>query len=306
MVRFGPSGNDVLFYEQGFKTSVQAPGWLAGLGLTAMEVNFGRGIKMGDKMAEELGSQAREHNIMLSFHAPYYINLASNDRESVRKSCGYIEKCLKVANIVNPGQPSRLVIHIGSQCDLERAVAIENCKQNIAWVIAELEKQGFSNFLLCIETMGRYKAIGTYQEICEICHVDSRIIPTLDFGHINCIEQGALSREPGRMSEIIEYCIKEIGYEKMKHVHIHFSAIEYTARGEHAHSTLDNPKWAIPFEPLARAIRKYKLEPIIICESQEIMAQDAKRLQEIWGGSRGVTPWSARGCRGRSRACPGR
>jgi len=286
-----------LFYAEGGKSSIQAPAWLAKMGLTAYEVNFGRGIKMGDKMAEELGVQARAHNISVSFHTPYYINLAADPAEVQKSyaegarfvsgangSYAYIEKCLRIAKVVNASDgPLRLVIHVGSQCDLSRETAIENCKKNLLWVTKQLEKNKFDNFLLCIETMGRYKAIGTYREICEICKIDSRIIPTIDFGHINCIEQGALQRrDSDRMREIVEYCINEIGLEKMKRVHIHFSAVEYTVKGEHAHSTLDNPAWAFPFEPLARIIKEKNLSPIIICESQGNMAQDAKKLADIW------------------------
>ena len=294
MIKFGPSGNDVLFYQQGNKTSVQAPAWLASMGLTAFEVNFGRGVKMGDKMAAELGAEARKHNIAVSFHTPYYINLASPDQIAIKNSLNYIEQVLKVAKIVNSpfsegvaphsgdGVVSRLVIHIGSQCDLARDVAIENCKKNLNWVIAELRNRGYRDFLLCIETMGRYKAIGNHQEICDICKIHPCVVPVLDFGHINCIEQGELQKNPERMGEIVEYCIAQLGMEKMRHVHIHFSAIKYSERGEHAHTTLDDQKWAFPFEPLARAIKKNNLEPTIICESQDIMAQDAQKLLQIW------------------------
>jgi deoxyribonuclease-4 len=153
MVRFGPSGNDEKFYAEGNKSSIQAPAWLAGMGLTAYEVNFGRGIKMGDKMAQELGEQARAHNISISFHAPYYINLASPDPDAIKKSYSYIEKCLQVAKTVSGGiaslpLASRVVIHVGSQCDLARDVAVENCKKNLKWVVDKLRTDGFSNFLL--------------------------------------------------------------------------------------------------------------------------------------------------------------
>jgi len=298
MIRFGPSGNDILFYAQGNKTSVQAPAWLAAMGLSAFEVNFGRGIKMGDKMAQELGAEARKHNIAVSIHAPYYINLASPDPAYVKKSYGYIKSCLDVARKINsPLQgegvappkggdgvgPSRLVVHIGSQCDLPREVAIENCKRNIKWVADELVKNGFTDFLLGIETMGRPKAIGNVREVCEICRdAGPYIVPVLDFGHINAIERGSLQKNPARFREVIDYCIETLGREKMERVHIHFSAIEFTQNGECRHTTLDDPKWNFPFEPLAQVIKEYKLQPTIICESEDIMAQDAKQLLDIW------------------------
>ena len=77
MVYFGPAGNDAKFYADGNKSSVDAPRWLAGLGLNAYEISFGRGIRMTDKTAEIIGKQAAIYGVKISVHAPYYINLAN-------------------------------------------------------------------------------------------------------------------------------------------------------------------------------------------------------------------------------------
>lgn len=279
MVRFGPSSNDILFYEQGNKSSVQAPKWLSDMGLSAYEISFGRGVKMGDKMAEEMKTELKKYNIAISVHAPYFINLGNPDAEAIKKSYNYIESCVRKVNLMGG---NRVVIHVGSQSGLSREKALENCRKNLLFVVNRLRENGFKDFLLCIETMGRYSMIGDYREICELCKTDPNIIPTLDFGHINCTEQGELQRKPQRMREILEYCINEIGREKMQNVHIHFSAIVFGPRGEHKHTTLDDKKWSIPFEPLAKAVKEFKLDPVFICESEDIMAQDAKRMQDIW------------------------
>ena len=278
-VRFGPSGNDVSFYQQGFKSSTQAPAWLKKLGLTAFEVSFGRGIRMTDKTATEIGEAARENGIRISAHAPYFINLANPDPTALKKSYDYIERSLQLLRIMGG---NHLVVHIGSQGEHERDVAIENCKTNLKWVIKKLnEEGGFYNFeyRICIETMGRFRAIGDYIEICDICKIDRRVIPTLDFGHINCILQGELSRNKSIIPEIMDYCTLALGAEKMQNIHIHFSAVKFGPKGELSHTTLDNQKFAIPFAPLGRYIKEKGLEPTIICESTDIMAQDALKLK---------------------------
>ena len=279
-VRFGPSGNDVLFYEQGGKSSVQAPAWVAALGLSAYEVNFGRGIRLSDGMAAQIGAEAAKHNVQISAHAPYFINLASPDRDAIKKSYGYIHKSLKLLKIMGG---ERLVIHIGSQGELSREVALANCEKNLRWVISELDRDKVTGFLLCIETMGRYRAIGSYQEICKLCEHDPRIIPTLDFGHINCTIQGAFQRNPEvRFKEVMDYVECMLGREKFKKIHMHYSAVTYTEKGERKHTTLDDAKWAFPFEPLAKIIKQRGIYPTIICESQSIMAQDAAKLKKIY------------------------
>ena len=92
MVYFGPAGNDVKFYADGNKSSVDAPRWLASIGLNAYEISFGRGIRMTEKTAEIIGHQAETYGVKISVHAPYYINLANND--SLEKNYHYIKRSL--------------------------------------------------------------------------------------------------------------------------------------------------------------------------------------------------------------------
>ena len=75
MIRFGPSGNSNAFYEQGHKSTTEAPAWCAAQGLNAYEYSFGRGINVSDKKANEIGAEGKKHDVAISVHAPYYINL---------------------------------------------------------------------------------------------------------------------------------------------------------------------------------------------------------------------------------------
>lgn len=286
MIRFGPSGNDILFYEQGYKSTIQAPEWVAKMGLTAFEVNFGRGIRMSEATAKQIGEQAAKHNVLLSAHAPYFINLASENQVTVDKSYGYFEKCLMLLKIMGG---RNLVVHIGSQVELSREKAVANCKKNLESVMKKLEENsnftGF-DYRICIETMGRYLAIGNYEEVCDICSVHFRVIPALDFGHINCLMQGEL-RKSGAVEEVMDYCMKHIGKEKMQNIHIHFSPIKFGTKGELGHLDFDDAPelFTPPFEPLAKYIKAKQLTPTIICESSNKMAQDAVRLLKIFDES---------------------
>ena len=73
-----------------------------------------------------------------------------------------------------------------------------------------------------------------------------------------------------------------LGEYRTKNVHIHFSKIEYSSKGEVKHLTLADTKYGPEFEPLARVIKKYNLEPTVICESKGIMAIDAMKLKDIY------------------------
>ena len=90
MIRFGPSGNSQIFYDDGYKSSVDAPEWCHKHGLTAYEYSFGRMFNMSHETAKLLGDNAQKNNVLVSVHAPYYINLANPSDEVFEKNIGYL------------------------------------------------------------------------------------------------------------------------------------------------------------------------------------------------------------------------
>lgn len=279
MIRFGPSGNCELFYEQGFKSSLDAPRWVKNRGLSAYEYSLSRGFNISEFTAKTLGEKCEENDITLSLHAPYYINLANKDDKMIEKSFNYILTSLKYLKIM---KGSRLVFHPGACQDMTREEAFGNLKKNMKELVKRIEKENFDfDFYLCPETMGKSAQLGTYEEIAEICTYAKYLVPTLDFGHINSLLQGKLKKEED-FDKIFVFLIDKLGYDKVKNIHIHFSKIEYGQKGEIRHLTFEDAKYGPEFLPLAKVLKKYKLEPVIICESDGTQAEDASDMQRIY------------------------
>ena len=76
--------------------------------------------------------------------------------------------------------------------------------------------------------------------------------------------------------------IEKLGYERMKHFHVHFSKIQYTAKGELRHLNFDDTVYGPEFEPLAEALINLKLEPVIICESAGNQDADALYMKNTY------------------------
>lgn len=278
MIKFGPSGNDKLYYEQGNKTTLGAGRWVSGLGLNAYEYSFGRGIKLSEEKAKVLGEEFAKYGVSVSVHAPYFINFANPDDEMAEKSYNYVINSCKIVKALGG---NRVVVHTATNGKLEREDALQLCKKRLKVLEQKLIEQNLNDCLICLETMGKYSQIGNYEEIIDLCLVGNIYIPTFDFGHINCTMQGGL-KTTADFEKILNYAIDKLGFEKIKNVHIHFSKIEYTSKGEVKHLTLEDSVYGPEFQPLARAIKNLKLEPVIICESSEIMAQDAVKLKKIY------------------------
>lgn len=279
MIRFGPSGNSQSFYNAGNKTSLQAPAWLKSLGLNAYEYSFGRGYTMSLKTAEALGQVAEENGVLVSIHAPYYINLANPDDFMKEKSFAYILNGLELLRAM---RGKHLVFHIASQGKLGRGEALALAKKRLLELLGRLDFSGrHKGLYLCPETMGKPLQIGSYKEIIDFCTLHENLVPTFDFGHINCITQGGLKTKDDYL-EILQYSLDKLGFDRTNNCHIHFSKIEYGAKGEIRHLNYDDNIYGPNFEPLAQALVELGLSPTIICESKTMMAEDAQTLKNIY------------------------
>ena len=70
--------------------------------------------------------------------------------------------------------------------------------------------------------------------------------------------------------------------ERASKMHVHFSKIEYSKGGEVRHLTFADSVFGPEFEPLARVLHKYRLEPVIICESNGTQTDDALEMKRIY------------------------
>ena len=83
----------------------------------------------------------------------------------------------------------------------------------------------------------------------------------------------------------LQYMIDELGYERMKHFHVHFSKIMYGAKGEIKHLTFEDEIYGPNFEPLAAALKALKLEPYIVSESAGRQVEEAEIMKKIYFGA---------------------
>ena len=79
--KFGPAGMCELAAQEKVKHTVALMTWLKEKDLDAFEYQCGRGVNIKQEKAEEIASAARENDIALSVHAPYFISLASAEEE---------------------------------------------------------------------------------------------------------------------------------------------------------------------------------------------------------------------------------
>lgn len=278
MIKFGPSGNSQAFFDAGYSKTEDSAKWVKNLGLDCFEYSFGRGVNMSDAKATELNKIFSDCGVEISVHAPYYVNLANPDDEMAEKSFGYIINSAKKVKLLGG---NRVVFHPASQGTLTREQAFALTEKRVDTLLEKIYAENLQDVKFCPETMGKIAQIGTVEEITALCKKDKVLVPCVDFGHVNAREQGSLKTEKD-FSDRLSFMIAELGIEKMKDFHVHFSKIEYSARGEVKHLTFEDDKFGPEFQPLAISLKKLGLTPYIVCESAGTQDVDALYMRKIY------------------------
>lgn len=276
--RFGPAGNSESFARAGFKESAAAPQWLAEMGLNAYEYQCGRGVRIGTETAHKIGKNAREHGIALSLHAPYFINLSSEESERMEKNADYVLQSCRAADDLGA---DRIVVHCGGMGKLTRARAMENSIRGVRELLERVEQAGYGHIRLCLETMGKVRQMGTAEEVMQLVSLDERLLPCIDFGHLNARTQGgmALREQVAALFDLME---NTIGVERARQFHSHFSHIEYGKNGEIRHLTFADTVYGPDFAPVAQESAARGYEPRFICESAGTQAEDALTMKQTF------------------------
>jgi deoxyribonuclease-4 len=220
-IKFGPAGLG------GIKEAEKNLERFSKLGLKACEVAFTYGVYIKhDEDALRIGKKAKELGIELSIHAPYWINLNSDEASKRKASVKRILDCCKIGSKLGV---EYVVFHsgfYGKSKDKEKA--FENIKKAILEMEKEIKKNKWK-VKLAPETMGKINVFGSIDEIAKL-KKETGCSYCLDFAHI-------LAR------------YKKVDYEKIKKLfpekiwHVHFSGIVYGEKGEKHHKKTGKDEW---------------------------------------------------------------
>lgn len=275
---FGPAGNAESFAAAGFRATADAPAWLAQMGLTAYEYQCGRGVRVGTETAQKIGQAAQENGVTLSLHAPYFINLSTDTEEQREKNVRYVLESCRAAQDMGA---DRIVVHTGGLGKRSREAAMENSRYNVRTLLDQKEAAGYDSVTLCLETMGKVNVIGTTEEIMELVALDDRLMPCIDFGHLNARTHGGMcTRED--VAALYDLMENTIGVARARQFHSHFSKIEYGKGGEVRHLTFADTVYGPEFDAVAQETAARGYTPRFICESAGTQAEDAVSMMRCY------------------------
>jgi len=243
------------------------------LGLDCMELEFVRGVKMGEKTARSVREVAKKLEVRLSVHAPYYINLNAEGETLVKSK----ERILNSARIGSVCGAKNVVIHAGFIQENGRRAVYEKIKKELIDIREQLKKEDI-DIILRIETMGRGSQFGTLNEVLEITEVEG-VLPCIDFSHLHALTGKYNSRE--EFDTVFSKVEAKLGRSGLDNMHIHVSGIEYSDKGEKRHLVFSESDFK--YKELAQAFCDFDIRGMVISESPNLEA-DALALKKEYDG----------------------
>lgn len=234
------------------------------IGLNAMEIEFVRGVYMKKEMAKEVGRVAQDLGIRLSIHAPYFINLASEKKETIAASRRRIFDSAQIGEIIGADS---IAIHSAYYGKLDLEKTFDIVKEQFLKILDDMRGAGIKNVSLGIETMAKRVQFGSLDEVLRMRREVKQIVPYIDWAHLFVRDGGKID-----YAEVFD----KLENSGIKHINSHFEGVAKNKKGEYVdvHEPMGNP----PFEPLAREVLKRKVDITIISESP-VLEEDSLRMR---------------------------
>lgn len=277
--KFGPGGNSSLFESSGHRSSIKAPQWVFDMELDAYEYECGNGVSGSEETFATIGLNAVHYGVAMSLHAPYYISISGIDIDKRLGSIKYIIQSLNAAKCLGA---NIIIVHAGSTSKLDRRDAMKLAEDTLIQAVKACDEIGFGDVKIGLETMGKINQLGTLDEIIELCKIDGRFAPVVDFGHLYARSLGTDIITSDDVKRVFDKISKELGAEVAENLHCHYSCIAYSKGGESKHLTFDNGAFGPDPVLFAKTIAQLGVAPTVICESAGTQDVDAKFLKAVY------------------------
>lgn len=244
------------------------------IGLGAMELEFVRNINISKEKAPEIKKIAEESNVVLTCHAPYYINLNSLEEAKVRAS---IDRILNSARIANLCGGYSICFHAGFYMGINAKKVYSTIKNNLKEIVSTLKKENNAIWIRP-ETTGKETQFGNVDEILQLSQELDNVMPCVDFAHFHARTNGNYNTY-NEFASILEAIEKKLGKKGIENMHMHITGIAYGEKGEKNHLNLEESD--LKYKELLRALKDFKVKGVAISESPNIEG-DALLMKRVY------------------------
>jgi deoxyribonuclease-4 len=252
--------------------------YLDDLGLKAMELGWVRSVRVSDKTAAAIKTAAEERDVLLSVHAPYYINLNADDEEWPKSR----KRLMDSARAGYASGATDIVFHPGSYFGQPPAEVLNTAIPRLEDCVAELRKEN-NPVILRPETMGKGAMLGSLEDTLEMSLLEG-VEPCLDFAHLHARPGDGSVNSVKEWLDILNIYNNKLGSNSLQNLHCHLSGIEYSEKGEKNHLIISESDFNL--EALFQALLETDARGRILCESPTL-EEDALFIQQSWASYSG-------------------
>jgi deoxyribonuclease-4 len=268
-LRFGTAGIPLSTPERGTANGI---GHVRKLGLDAMELEFVRQVNISEDKCPGIKKAAKDNNVELTCHAPYYINLNSPEKAKLEASKHRILKAAKIANLCGA---KSVTFHAGFYMKQDPEDVYLKIKKAISDILKKLKD---NPIMIRPETTGKGTQWGSVKEILALSEEFPQVLPCIDFSHLFARSVGRLNTKEA-FDQVLDSVEKSLGKEGLQNMHCHVSGIEYGDKGERRHLILKESEFN--YKDLLKSMEEHKCKGIVICESPNI-EEDALLMQKYF------------------------
>ncbi len=242
------------------------------LGLGAMELEFVQSVFITKEKAPEIRKVVEQEQVVLTCHAPYFINLNAIEPQKRGASRSRI---LQAAKILDACGGYSVCFHPGYYLGMEPQKVYATVKAETKKIMEEVNSLGLKVWIRP-ETTGKPTQFGSIDELCELSAEFGQVLPVVDFSHLHARTNGKFNTkaEFGQVMELIE---KKLGKVALQNMHIHLSGIEYGPKGEKHHLILKESD--MNYRDLLAVLKDFDAKGVLVCESPNI-EEDTLLLQK--------------------------
>jgi deoxyribonuclease-4 len=244
------------------------------LEMSALELGWVNSVRVTEKTCAEIGRTAQEQDVLVSVHAPYFINLNADDEEWPKSR----KRLMDAAHYGALAGATDIVFHPGSYFGLPSQEVLPRAIERLLGCVEELRAAG-NQAVLRPETMGKTAMLGSLEDTLEMSRLIPGVEPCVDFAHLHARQGDGSMNTYEEWSRVLEAYGQALGQPALERMHIHLSGIAYGPKGEKSHLPLEEADLDLP--ALFRALQAFGCAGRILCESPE-MEDDALILKKTW------------------------
>lgn len=254
--------------------SIGATIHMPSLGLNALELGWVRSVRVSEKTCAGIKAAGEEHDVALSVHAPYFMNLNATDEEWPKSR----QRLMDAAHYGFLAGATDIIFHPGSYFGNLPEEVLPIAIDRLQGCLDELRAVG-NTVILRPETMGKSAMLGSLSDTLKMSQAIDGVEPCIDFPHLHARTGDGSMNTYDEWLDALKAYRDALGTESLQRLHIHMSGIEYTPKGEKEHLPIEESD--LNLEAILLALKELNCGGRILCESP-ILEDDAILIKEKW------------------------